>query len=628
MALLLRTLESVQRSPSTLSFAQYREAESQNYKQSSVTSDGELLDVLTLELRVHPPNVNIDNDSYDDRTIITVDSANRPGTLVEVVQCLTELALNVKRARISSDGGWFVDEFHVVEASGRKVTNEEKLRVIRAVLNIEYEPESPAGGSGGGAAPAPAGAAAPPPKQPLTGAGGSGCVLDRWAEMRQCSTVFELAGQDRAGLLADVLDLLTHNGCDVLSAAVWTYKSRVAFVVSVAEGGGAPVRDGGKVARLKQLLLQMMDAGGNGLVQASVVKGLIHYERRLHQLMLKEEERGWARVKDRALAAAGIAPAGGAAAGAAGGGGGGADGSAGGWPANGGGEGGEAPRARCQVTAGPEVMCVTSEPPESLAQSPSGGTDGDGAAPLVSPKYSRPQVTIQHYAHMHYWLVTIRCKDRNKLLFDSVCTLSDLNYDVYHAAVDCEGEACVQLYYIRPRFGDFFWDPIKATKLRVMLESAIQRRFPKGLKVHVAQTHQHCLADLTRAWKEAGLWITRAKVRAFGENGHTLYVMDASGTPPDPRKVQQACQLSGGQLQADLTGGLSPPGYSLPPGVKPGGVTPQAHAQAQAQQQQQVAGSVSIPGGGGAAGDGATAKFFYTFLQRTWDGSPSSMTSN
>jgi hypothetical protein len=27
----------------------------------------------------------------------------------------------VKRARISSDGGWFVDEFHVVEANGRKV---------------------------------------------------------------------------------------------------------------------------------------------------------------------------------------------------------------------------------------------------------------------------------------------------------------------------------------------------------------------------------------------------------------------------------------------------------------------------------------------------------------------------
>lgn len=62
--------------------------------------------------------VSIDNESYDDRTVITVDSANRPGTLVEVVQCLTELGLNVKRARISSDGGWFVDEFHVTETAG------------------------------------------------------------------------------------------------------------------------------------------------------------------------------------------------------------------------------------------------------------------------------------------------------------------------------------------------------------------------------------------------------------------------------------------------------------------------------------------------------------------------------
>lgn len=28
---------------------------------------------------------------------------------VQVVQCLTELGLSILRARISSDGGWFVD---------------------------------------------------------------------------------------------------------------------------------------------------------------------------------------------------------------------------------------------------------------------------------------------------------------------------------------------------------------------------------------------------------------------------------------------------------------------------------------------------------------------------------------
>lgn len=36
------------------------------------------------------------------------------------------------------------------------------------------------------------------------------------------TTVFELAGRDSAGLLADVTRLLTDNGCDVRSAAVST----------------------------------------------------------------------------------------------------------------------------------------------------------------------------------------------------------------------------------------------------------------------------------------------------------------------------------------------------------------------------------------------------------------------
>jgi UTP:GlnB (protein PII) uridylyltransferase len=61
--------------------------------------------VLRCAADVLAVQVTVDNETYDDRTIITVDSANRPGTLVEVVQCLTELGLNVKKARISSDGG-------------------------------------------------------------------------------------------------------------------------------------------------------------------------------------------------------------------------------------------------------------------------------------------------------------------------------------------------------------------------------------------------------------------------------------------------------------------------------------------------------------------------------------------
>jgi UTP:GlnB (protein PII) uridylyltransferase len=40
---------------------------------------------------------------------VQVDSANKYGTLLEVVQVLTDLKLTIKRAYISSDGEWFMD---------------------------------------------------------------------------------------------------------------------------------------------------------------------------------------------------------------------------------------------------------------------------------------------------------------------------------------------------------------------------------------------------------------------------------------------------------------------------------------------------------------------------------------
>ncbi len=61
------------------------------------------------------------------------------------------------------------------------------------------------------------------------------------------------------------------------------------------------------------------------------------------------------------------------------------------------------------------------------------------------------QINIQHSAQLKYWLVSIRCPDRNKLFFDTVCTLADMRYDVYHGTIDQEGENASQLYYVRQR---------------------------------------------------------------------------------------------------------------------------------------------------------------------------------
>jgi hypothetical protein len=64
---------------------------------------------------------------------------------------------------------------------------------------------------------------------------------------------------------------------------VWTFKNRVAFVLSVTDKG-QPVRDGIKLQRLKQLLRTMMDKHGNGVVNIKTVQFFISSS--LNQMLL------------------------------------------------------------------------------------------------------------------------------------------------------------------------------------------------------------------------------------------------------------------------------------------------------------------------------------------------------
>lgn len=155
-----------------------------------------------------------------------------------------------------------------------------------------------------------------------------------------------------------------------------------------------------------------------------------------------------------------------------------------------------------------------------------------------------------------------------------------------------------QEYYVRPRDGNADWDVQRAEQLVAMLEASIQRRFPRGLKVHVRSADRFgCLAALAGVLRGAALAVTRAKVRTYaaaggGHNrnngggdyvagpsaGHTLYVMSAAGGPPDRAAVEAACAAVGGKL------------------VEPG----------------DEAASV--------AADGGEHAFSYSFLSRRWGG--------
>ena len=60
-----------------------------------------------------------------------------------------------------------------------------------------------------------------------------------------------------------------------------------------------------------------------------------------------------------------------------------------------------------------------------------------------------------------------------------MCTLADMDYDVYHATINSEADgSATQEYYVKPRWGHP-WDEARAGKLAAMLRAAIQRRFPK-----------------------------------------------------------------------------------------------------------------------------------------------------
>lgn len=223
-------------------FDEYRASERSQTHLCGTSSSGELLEYETLALRLLPPAVEVCNISDPDRTLITIASANRSGTLVEVVQGLTELGLDVHRARISSDGGWFVDVFEITEASGVKVQDPQKLAYIQQMLNVHTEQRD-------------YGAEAP---------------VEGERVFATDTTVFELAGQDKAGLLADITDLLSANDCTVRSAACWTQEGRVAFVLSVTEKN-LPVSPE-KLGGFHKMLMRIMDANGEGIVRTWTIK--------------------------------------------------------------------------------------------------------------------------------------------------------------------------------------------------------------------------------------------------------------------------------------------------------------------------------------------------------------------
>ncbi|XP_057859520.2 ACT domain-containing protein ACR4 [Cryptomeria japonica] len=149
-------------------------------------------------------------------------------------------------------------------------------------------------------------------------------------------------------------------------------------------------------------------------------------------------------------------------------------------------------------------------------------------------------VTVDNCFERGYSVVNVQCKDRPKLLFDIVCTLTDMQYVVFHATIDSEGPQTYQEYYIRHTDGCPVNSEAERQRVIQCLEAAIERRVSEGLRLELcAGDRVGLLSDVTRIFRENGMSVTRAEVSTRGGKAvNVFYVTDAAGNPVDSKTVE------------------------------------------------------------------------------------------
>ncbi|XP_072971384.1 ACT domain-containing protein ACR3 [Typha angustifolia] len=440
----------------------------------------------TLIERINPPGVVIDNETCEDCTLVKVDSANRHGILLEMVQVLTDLDLVISKSYISSDGGWLMDVFHVTDQLGNQLTDRSLIQFIRQSLV--------AGRRGGS------------PRQVRTCLGK---LVGPGREEASESTVVEVTATDRPGLLSEIAAVLAVLGCHVTSVQAWTHNSRAAVILYVTDHAtGEPITDPVSLADIEEQVDSVVEARVSmpderrRVSVSGPTPGRVHTERRLHQMM--REDRDY--------------------------------------------ETGPAP----PPAEADQFAVARLEAKRRI-------NDSRGRAPSGSGIETR--VLIDSWKGRGYSVVNIRSRDRPKLLFDTVCALTDMQYVVFHASVSSHGPLAVQEYYIRNKAGCALDEDGERQRVTRCLVAAVERRVSHGLRLDLCTRNRAgLLADVTRILRENGLSLARAECSTRGERAvGTFYVTDISGAAVDPKAVEVAREEIGGdgvlEVGKDVTPG-------------------------------------------------------------------------
>ncbi len=87
-----------------------------------------------------PPRVVIDNHASNTHTVLEVNGRDRPGLLHDVTAAISEQALQIASAHVTTYGVRAVDVFYVKDVFGLKVENDRKLASLRDALLVALTP--------------------------------------------------------------------------------------------------------------------------------------------------------------------------------------------------------------------------------------------------------------------------------------------------------------------------------------------------------------------------------------------------------------------------------------------------------------------------------------------------------
>ncbi|WJX28087.1 hypothetical protein P8452_16848 [Trifolium repens] len=192
--------------------------------------------------RIHgPPCIaNIDNERMEDCTVIKVDSVNKHGVLLDMIQVLTEMNFQIIKSYISSDYDWCMDVFYVRDEHGNKLTDQKIT---------DYTQQNEIIGKG----------------------------------LQDHHTFIEIIGKDDPTLFSDITTILSNLHCNITEAHIWSHNTKLACIAYISYQS--------HLASVEKNLSTMRCDTNHLKVKTSKILGLkgtltCAIERRLHQLMM------------------------------------------------------------------------------------------------------------------------------------------------------------------------------------------------------------------------------------------------------------------------------------------------------------------------------------------------------